>query len=82
MSGPPLDPHPAFVAWLERTIEWYRAHESWWRPAKGEPLKLMTEADRSELRARFEARGRLVDPALRPHRSRSLCYQSTPWAAP
>jgi dTDP-glucose 4,6-dehydratase len=25
---------PDFEAGLERTIEWYRDHEDWWRPQK------------------------------------------------
>jgi dTDP-glucose 4,6-dehydratase len=34
-----LDWQPAFAdfeAGLARTIEWYQAHESWWRPSKGD----------------------------------------------
>jgi len=27
-------PKHDFDTWLERTIEWYKSHESWWRPLK------------------------------------------------
>jgi fatty-acyl-CoA synthase len=42
-----------------RRERWETADPVWWRPEKGAPLRPMTEDDRSELRGRFEARGRL-----------------------
>jgi fatty-acyl-CoA synthase len=42
-----------------RRERWETADPVWWRAAKGEPLQPMTDADRADLRARFEARGRL-----------------------
>jgi len=43
-----------------RHERWEPADGVYWRPAKGEPLQPMTDADREELRKRFEARGRLT----------------------
>jgi fatty-acyl-CoA synthase len=43
-----------------RHERWDPADGVYWRPAKNEPLRPMTGADREELRGRFEARGRLV----------------------
>ena len=42
-----------------RHERWEVSDPVWWRPAKGEPLRPMGDDDRSDLRARFEARGRV-----------------------
>lgn len=42
-----------------RRERWEVGDPTWWRPARGAPLALMTDADRADLRARFEQRGRL-----------------------
>ena len=47
---------------LKRVLrrERWDAHDPvWWRSKKGDPLRPMTDEDRADLRARFEARGRL-----------------------
>jgi len=44
---------------LLRNERWEVSDPVWWRPDKDEPLAVMTDADRSDLRARFEARGRI-----------------------
>ena len=41
-----------------RNERWEVSDPVWWRAHTGEPLHAMTDADRSDLRARFEARGR------------------------
>ena len=28
------EPAHDFEEWLERTVDWYRKHEDWWRPLK------------------------------------------------
>lgn len=43
---------------LLRHERWETSDRVWWRPRKGEPLRPMTDEDRAELSARFEARGR------------------------
>ena len=35
------------------------ANPVWWRAERGAPLRTMTDGDRADLQARFEARGRL-----------------------
>jgi fatty-acyl-CoA synthase len=43
-----------------RRERWDTEEAVFWRPAKGEPLRAMTDADRAALRAEFAARGRLA----------------------
>jgi fatty-acyl-CoA synthase len=44
---------------LLRRQRWEVSDPVYWRSSRGEPLRLMTEADQPALRARFEARDRL-----------------------
>jgi fatty-acyl-CoA synthase len=41
-----------------RAQRWDGPGEVWWRPSRGEPLRLMDEGDRAELLAAFEQHGR------------------------
>ncbi len=34
-----------FEIWLEKTVEWYRENEWWWRPLKKEAEKLYEETE-------------------------------------
>src|SRR5262249_60333252 len=43
-----------------RRERWDTDEPVFWRPAKGEPLQVMRDADRAALRAGFESRGRLA----------------------
>ena len=43
-----------------RRERWETTEAVFWRPAKGEPLRAMTDVDRAALRDEFEARGRLA----------------------
>ena len=42
-----------------RNERWEVTDSVWWRPEPSQPLRRMTDDDRGEIRARFEARGRL-----------------------
>lgn len=44
---------------LLRRERWDVTDPVWWRSGKGQPLGAMTDDDRADLQARFEARGRL-----------------------
>jgi fatty-acyl-CoA synthase len=43
-----------------RRQRWETDEPVFWRPAKGEPLRAMTDADRAALRSAFETRGRVA----------------------
>ena len=43
-----------------RRERWDVSDPVWWRPAKAAPLEAMTDASRTELLGRFEARGRIA----------------------
>lgn len=34
------NPEHSFEAWLKKTVDWYREHESWWRPLKQDAEKI------------------------------------------
>jgi fatty-acyl-CoA synthase len=42
-----------------RAERWETADEVWWRPARGQPYRRLTDADVSALRAEFESHGRI-----------------------
>lgn len=33
-------PEHSFAEWLKQTVDWYRAHEAWWRPLKAQSEKI------------------------------------------
>jgi fatty-acyl-CoA synthase len=43
-----------------RRERWETREPVFWRSAKGEPLRVMTDADRASLQTEFEARGRVA----------------------
>ena len=38
------EPQYTFEEWLKKTVEWYKANESWWRPLKEEAEKMYSKA--------------------------------------
>ncbi|MDP3997803.1 MAG: dTDP-glucose 4,6-dehydratase [bacterium] len=38
------EPQHTFAQWLQKTVDWYRANESWWRPLKAESEKMYKQS--------------------------------------